>query len=177
MTQKAIRETRRAVYPGTFDPVTRGHLDLIRRATELFDSIEVLVADNVEKVSWFTTEERVDMIRHEVAGWRSVSVSAFKGLVVDYMREHDIRFMLRGVRTVSDFEYEYQMAMTNRSLLPSADTVFMMPSLCYSFTSSRLIKEIMLNRGDIAEFVPSRISTLLQDRMEERQRSEGKAES
>ncbi|MBN2491051.1 MAG: pantetheine-phosphate adenylyltransferase [Planctomycetes bacterium] len=173
MTDPPSPESRRAVYPGTFDPLTRGHLDLIRRATELFDFIDVLVADNVEKTSWFAADERVDMIRHEVSGWRCVSVSRFQGLVVDYMRTHDIRFMLRGVRTVSDFEYEYQMAMTNRSLLPTADTVFMMPSLCYSFTSSRLIKEILLNRGDIAEFVPSRIARLLQERMAQRLHPEG----
>jgi len=166
------QKVRRAVYPGTFDPVTWGHLDLIRRATQLFDSIEVLVAHNLTKESWFTPEERVDMIRAEVNEWPSVSVSSFNGLVVDYMRDRDIRFMLRGVRTVSDFEYEYQMAMTNRSLLQSVDTVFMMPSLCYSFTSSRLIKEIISNGGNIAEFVTPRIDSLLTGRLARRRQME-----
>ena len=164
---------RCAVYPGTFDPVTRGHLDLIRRASVLFESIRVLVAENIEKDAWFTAGERVDMIRNEVEGWSNVQVVSFNGLIVDYMRENNIRFMLRGVRTVSDFEYEYQMTMTNRSLLPSVDTVFMMPSLCYSFTSSRLIKEIITHGGEIAEFVPTAIARRLEERLERRRNTEG----
>ena len=147
MTLEPDADRRRAVYPGTFDPVTRGHLDLIRRATELFDSVVVLVAVNIAKDAWFGVDERVEMIRDEVSGWPNVAVEAYQGLMVDYMREQNIRFMLRGVRTVSDFEYEYQMAMTNRALLPSADSVFMMPSLCYSLTSSRMITEIISNGG------------------------------
>jgi len=173
MTERSIPDNRRAVYPGTFDPVTRGHLDLIRRATELFESIDVLVAANIAKEAWFSAEERVQMIQEEVGGWANVSVYPFNRLIVDYMRERNIRFMLRGVRTVSDFEYEFQMAMTNRSLLSTVDTVFMMPSLCYSFTSSRLIKEIISNGGNIQEFVTSGIAERLKTRLAERRAREG----
>jgi pantetheine-phosphate adenylyltransferase len=177
MTERSIPDGRRAVYPGTFDPVTRGHLDLIRRATELFESIDVLVAANIAKEAWFTAEERVRMLQDEVSGWANVSVYAFDRLIVDYMRERNIRFMLRGVRTVSDFEYEFQMAMTNRSLLSTVDTVFMMPSLCYSFTSSRLIKEIISNGGNIQEFVTSGIAERLERRLAERRGMEGSTQS
>ncbi len=173
MAEEDRGPNRRAVYPGTFDPVTLGHLDLIRRATQLFHTIDVIVAHNAEKDTWFTTEERVEMLRAEVTEWPSVKVHAFRGLIVDYMRDRGIRFMLRGVRTVSDFEYEYQMAMTNRSLLFSVDTVFMMPSLCFSFTSSRLIKEIISSGGDVSEFVTPGITNRLVRRLARRRDQEG----
>lgn len=160
--------SRRAVYAGTFDPVTSGHLDLIRRAVGLFDHITVLVAENAEKHPWFTAEERAALIAAEVADCDTVSVDRFGGLIVDYMKTHGIGFMIRGLRTVSDFEYEYQMAMTNRSLLPEADTVFMMPSLCYSYLSSRLIKAVAKNGGDIANYVPPAVARALVARAAER---------
>lgn len=159
---------RRAVYPGTFDPPTLGHLDLIRRASVLFQEITVLVAANSSKAPWFTATERSAMIEAEITEFENVKVDKFSGLIVDYMRQRDIPFMLRGLRTVSDFEYEYQMAMTNRSLNPDGDTVFMMPSLCYSYTSSRLIKDVIKNGGDVSAYVTPRVAEQLKARVERR---------
>ena len=150
--------------------MTSGHLDLIRRAVDLFDHITVLVAENADKAPWFTTDERAALIAEEVADCPTVSVDRFGGLIVDYMKKNDIGFMIRGLRTVSDFEYEYQMAMTNRSLLPTADTVFMMPSLCYSYLSSRLIKAVAKNDGDISNYVPPAVADALIRRATERKR-------
>jgi pantetheine-phosphate adenylyltransferase len=156
---------RRAIYPGSFDPVTNGHLDLIERGAALFDQLVVAVASNSEKAPVFTVEERVEMLRKLVKRRRGVTVDAFDGLVVEYMRRRKLQFILRGVRFVSDFESEFQMALTNRWLAPRFDTVFMMPSQRYSFVSSRLIKEVVSMGGDVSAFVPRDVERRLRERL------------
>jgi pantetheine-phosphate adenylyltransferase len=151
------QDAPRALYPGTFDPITLGHLDLIRRGAEMFGSLRVAVARNQSKQPLFTQEERVDMIRREVADLPGVSVVGFRGLVVDHCREAGIPVILRGVRTISDFEYEYQMALTNRALEPKVETVFVMPNSDYSFVSSRLIKEVYAAGGDLDRFLSAAV--------------------
>ncbi len=155
----------KAIYPGSFDPVTRGHLDLIERALPLFDELTVAVAHNRSKAPMFSAEERVEMLREVLPADRRVQVAAFSGLVVDFCRQRGIGAILRGVRTVSDFEYEYQMALTNRHLQPGIETVFVMPSVEYSFVSSSLIKDIVRNGGDTSHFLPAPIEQRLRDRL------------
>lgn len=153
-----------ALYPGSFDPVTCGHLDLIERALPLFDRLTVAVAINSSKTPTFTSEERVAMLR-EVLPDQRVTVTAFRGLVVDFCKAQGIGAILRGVRTVSDFEYEYQMALTNRHLAPGIETVFVMPSVQYSYVSSSLIREIVRNGGDVGSFLPPPVERQLRERL------------
>lgn len=157
----------RVLYPGTFDPVTLGHLDLIRRGLELFGSVLVAVADNPAKQPLFTAEERVAMLRAEVGGL-AVEVERFRGLVVEHARARNVTVLLRGVRTISDFEFEYQMAMTNRELDAGVDTVFIMPSEAYAYVSSRLIKEVYASGGELRRFLPDRVHEILQARLNPR---------
>lgn len=154
----------RVLYPGTFDPVTLGHLDLIRRGAELFGSVLVAVAENAAKQPLFSAEERVALLRAEV-GSMPVEVEHFRGLVVEHARRRGIGVLLRGVRTVSDFEYEYQMAMTNRELAQDVDTVFIMPSEKYAYLSSRLIKEVYAGGGELRRFLPDRVHEALARRL------------
>jgi pantetheine-phosphate adenylyltransferase len=154
----------RALYPGTFDPPTLGHLDLIRRGVELFGPLVVAVANNNTKKPLFTAEERIAMIRAEVKDL-PVQVEYFRGLVVEHARDQGISILLRGVRTVSDFEYEYQMAMTNRTLEPSIETAFVMPSEKYSYLSSRLIKEVYASGGELRTFLPDAVHNQLLARL------------
>lgn len=154
----------RALYPGTFDPPTLGHLDLIRRGVELFGPLLVAVANNNTKKPLFTAEERIEMIRAEV-GDLPVTVEYFRGLVVEHARERGIGVILRGVRTVSDFEYEYQMAMTNRQLEPAIETAFVMPSEEFSYLSSRLIKEVYASGGELRRFLPDAVHDQLIERL------------
>lgn len=154
-----------AIYPGSFDPVTRGHLDLVARALPLFDHLTVAVAVNRAKTATFQPEERVAMLRAVLPADTRVSVVAFTGLVVDYCKARGISAILRGVRSVTDFEYEYQLALTNRHLSPAIETVFMMPSAEYSFLSSSLIKDIVKNGGDVGHFLPTQVEQMLRDRL------------
>ena len=154
-----------AIYPGSFDPVTRGHLDLVTRAQPLFDHLTVAVAINRQKTATFTPDERVAMLREALPADPRLSVIAFHGLVVDFCQQRGIGAILRGVRTVSDFEYEYQLALTNRHLQPSIETVFVMPSVEYSFVSSSLIKEIVKNGGDVGDFLTPAVEQRLRERM------------
>jgi len=163
----------RAIYPGSFDPVTRGHLDLVERALPLFDSLTVAVAVNRQKAPTFTPEERIALLREVLPPDPRVTVTSFTGLVVDFCRQQGISAILRGVRTVSDFEYEYQMALTNRHLQPRIETVFVMPSVEYSFVSSSLIKDIVKNGGDVAHFVPPAVERRLRERLLARQKTPG----
>ena len=156
--------TPRALYPGTFDPVTLGHLDLIRRGVETFGSLLVSVANNNTKRPLFDVDERIAMIREQTAGM-PVEVEYFRGLVVEHARRRGIPILLRGVRTVSDFEYEYQMAMTNRQLEADVETVFMMPSERYSYLSSRLIKEVYAAGGELRRFLPDAVHDRLVARL------------
>jgi pantetheine-phosphate adenylyltransferase len=150
-----------AVYPGSFDPITNGHLDVIRRGAKVFDRLIVAVADNPAKQSLFSKEERVDMIKEVSKSFRNSEVDSFDGLVVDYVRRKKAGVILRGIRTISDFEYEYQMALTNRTFAPDIETVFVMTHEEYSFVSSRLIKEAVSMGGDVSSFVPKEVELKL----------------
>ncbi len=152
-----------AVYPGSFDPVTYGHLDVINRGREIFEHLIVAVAQNRDKEAIFSLEEREEMIRTQVGHHDNVTVDSFEGLVVEYLEDQGIRVLLRGIRTVSDFEYEFQMALTNRTFNEKIETLFIMPDEQYSFISSRLIKEAVSLDGDVSEFVPEEIQQRLRD--------------
>jgi pantetheine-phosphate adenylyltransferase len=143
----------RAVYPGTFDPLTRGHEDLVRRAAKLYDSVILGVADSRAKRTFFTLQERVDMAREVLGELSNVQVVGFNGLLIDFVREHDARVVLRGLRAVSDFEYEFQLAGMNRSLYPDFETMFLTPSEQHMFISATLVREIAQLGGDVAKFV------------------------
>jgi pantetheine-phosphate adenylyltransferase len=153
-----------AVYPGSFDPITNGHLDVIRRGTRVFDRLVVSVADNPAKQALFTKEERVEMIREVTRGIKNVEIDAFDGLVVDYVHRKKANVILRGIRTISDFEYEYQMALTNRTFAADIETVFVMTHEEFSFVSSRLIKEAVSMGGDVSAFVPKEVEKRLKVR-------------
>ncbi len=155
----------RALYPGSFDPVTRGHLDLVARALGLFDAVTVAVAENISKLPLFTLEERLEMLREVLPASEKLDVVSFQGLVVDFCKEHRHDVILRGLRTVSDFEFEYQMALTNRHLNDAVETVFVMPSIEFSFVSSSLIKDIVRNGGGVTAFVPASVEVRLQTRL------------
>lgn len=143
----------RAVYPGTFDPLTRGHEDLVRRASTLFDAVILAVADSRSKKPFFTLDERLDMARQVLAGLGNVEVMGFNGLLIDFARQHDARVVVRGLRAVSDFEYEFQLAGMNRNLSPDMETVFLTPSEQHMFISATLVREIAMFGGDISKFV------------------------
>ena len=154
-----------AVYPGTFDPVTRGHLDLICRGAKLFDRLIVGVADSPLKKTLFSLEERVAMIRHAVRHATNVEVEGFSGLTVDLVRAKRASVMLRGIRTVSDFEYEYQLALSNRTLAKDVETVFIIPGEQFSFISSTLVKNIVSAGGDATDFVTHEVHENLRRKM------------
>jgi pantetheine-phosphate adenylyltransferase len=143
-----------AIYPGSFDPVTNGHLDLIERGAKIFDRLVVGVLRNFDKEPLFTVDERVEMLREVTRPWPNVEVDLFSGLLVDYARLREANVLLRGIRAVSDYEYELQMAMMNRKLNPNVETVFMMPALSYSYLSSRMVREIAQLGGPITGLVP-----------------------
>jgi len=155
----------RAIYPGSFDPVTNGHLDLIRRGSRLFEHLRVLVAVNSRKEPFFTGEERVEQIRGEVSDLANVDVDQAEGLVVSYATKHGFDTLLRGVRTTTDFVAEYQMALTNRSLEPHVETVFVMPSHEWSYLSSSLIREVVLSGGDVSRYVPPSVEKALRKKL------------
>lgn len=142
------------IYPGSFDPPTNGHLDLIERASKLFDRVVVAVLAHDTKRPLFTVDERIDMLREITSGFANVSVDSFNGLLVDFARGENARLILRGIRAVSDYEYELQMALMNRKLDPELETVFMIPAEAYSYLSSRLVKEICRHGGDISDLAP-----------------------
>ena len=160
--------TRKIFYAGSFDPVTMGHVDLIERASRLFDGVVVGVGSNVTKAPLFTSEERVEMVRDQTVAVNGVEVIAFDGLAVEAARHHGCGLLLRGLRTSTDFENELVMALTNRRLAPDIDTVFMAPSERYGYLSSRLIKEVVLNGGRIDEFIAPGIARALIERTKKR---------
>ena len=155
---------RVALYPGSFDPLTLGHVDIIKRGSSLFDTIIVAVLENIEKTPMFTVEERLEMIRETFAKLGNVEADSFSGLLVDYAAERNATAIVRGIRAISDFEYEFQMALMNRRLAPSIETVFMMPAEEYSYVSSRLVKEVATLGGNIAGLVPEVVENLLYER-------------
>lgn len=154
---------RIAVYPGTFDPVTFGHIDLIRRGGRHVDELVVAVLQNEEKRPAFGLEARVEMLRRSVEGLENVRVDSFSGLLVDYARAIGAGVILRGIRAVSDFEYELQMAMMNRHLHPELETMFLVPSEKYSYLSSRLVREVARLGGDVRGHVPDFVAEALDD--------------
>ena len=145
---------RKVIYPGTFDPVTNGHVDVIKRATELFDSVVVTVAVNTSKAPLFTTEERLKMLEESLKGFNNVEIDHFEGLVVEHAHQVDAVAIIRGLRAVSDFEYEFQMALMNRKLDSDITTVFLMPHEKYTYLDSSLIRNLAELHADISEFVP-----------------------
>jgi pantetheine-phosphate adenylyltransferase len=147
-------KTSIAIYPGSFDPVTNGHLDLIERGEKMFDLLIVAVLRNAEKEPLFSVQERVEMLREVTKQWSGVEVDVFDGLLVDYARKRGAAVILRGIRAVSDYEYELQMAMMNRKLEPRLETVFMLPGVSYSYLSSKLVSEIARLGASLAGLVP-----------------------
>jgi pantetheine-phosphate adenylyltransferase len=147
-------KTSIAIYPGSFDPVTNGHLDLIERGEKMFDLLIVAVLRNAEKEPLFTVSERIEMLREVTKQWTSVEIDVFDGLLVDYARKRGAGVILRGIRAVSDYEYELQMALMNRKLEPRLETVFMLPGLSYSYLSSRLVREIAKLGASLKGLVP-----------------------
>lgn len=153
-----------AVYPGSFDPLTNGHLDIIKRARKVFDKVVVTVLHNPQKNALFTFEERVQMIRDIVIDMDGVEVDSFSGLLVDYMTRNNYDIIIKGLRALSDFEYEFQMALMNRKICPTIETLFMMTANDHSYVSSSLVKDVHRHGGDISDFVPSLVEKLLNDK-------------
>lgn len=150
-----------AIYPGSFDPLTNGHLDVIHRAVALFDRVVVAIAHQTDKCPLFTVQERMELVRHAVESLPNVEVDDFKTLLVDYVQMRQAKVIIRGLRAVSDFEFEFQMALMNRTLAPSVETIFLMPKDSYSYLSSRMIKQIAVMNGDVHPFVPPHVVTAL----------------
>ena len=158
---------RLAVYPGSFDPLTNGHLDVIERAARLFDEVIVAVAVNTAKTGLFSFEERVALIRASLKGMPNVRVDRFEGLLVDFVRRSGAQVVVRGLRAISDFEFEFQMALMNRKLDDSIETMFLMPKEEYTYLSSRIVKEIARLGGAVSTFVPPAVEAALRTRLGE----------
>jgi pantetheine-phosphate adenylyltransferase len=154
-----------AMYPGSFDPITNGHVDIIERGLSVFDRIVVAVLENPKKAPLFTTKERVRMIQDIFASKKEVEVRAFDGLLVDFARARGTRVVMRGLRAISDFEYEFQMALMNRNLAPDIETFFMMPNVNYSFLSSNLVREVAALGGSVEGLVPGPVARKLRDKI------------
>ena len=154
-------KNRIAVYPGTFDPITNGHLDIIERGLKLFDGLIVAIAESPVKEPLFTVDERIKMVREAVKKYKNVKVESFNCLLIDYLHKKKATIILRGLRVISDFEYEFQMALTNRKLAPEIETTFMMTAEGYSYLSSRFIKEIARLGGRFDCFVPTNVAKRL----------------
>ena len=154
-----------AIYPGSFDPLTNGHLDVVERAATLFGRVIVAVAHQTDKSPLFTVQERIGMVKEAVASLSNVEVDDFQTLLVDYVRAKGARVIVRGLRAVSDFEFEFQMALMNRTLAPEVETLFMMPKDSYSYLSSRITKQIAALGGDISQFVPPHVERLLRKKL------------
>ena len=159
---------KRAVYPGTFDPITLGHIDIIKRASKLVDELIVGVLNNNSKTPLFTPEERVEMIRESVADMPNVKVMAFDGLLVDFAKQQKALFVVRGLRAVTDFEYEFQMAQANRIIDRDVDTVFLTTSNAYSYISSSTVRELASFGGDISKFVTKSVEKKVKEKIKKR---------
>jgi pantetheine-phosphate adenylyltransferase len=155
---------KRAIYPGSFDPITNGHLDVIERARKLFDEVTVAVAHNDEKQPLFSLQERLDLLQETIGQIDNVRIAQFDGLLVEFAVEQEASAVIRGLRAVSDFEFEFQMALMNRKLDGNVETIFLMPKEEYTYLSSRLVKEIARLGGDVSKFVPGVIAKALQQK-------------
>jgi len=156
---------RTAIYPGSFDPLTNGHLDVVQRAAKLFDRVIVAVAKNESKQPLFTLHERESLVKKAVSHLPNVETDSFDGLLVEYVRERKASAIVRGLRAVSDFEFEFQLALMNRKLDEGIETIFMMPKDTYTFLSSRIVKEIARLGGDVSGFVPAHVQTALRKKL------------
>ena len=156
---------RTVIYPGSFDPFTNGHLDVVNRASKLFDQVIVAVARNEGKGPLFTLDERFDLVGQSIKGLKNISVDAFDGLLVDYVEKRGGQAIIRGLRAVSDFEFEFQLALMNRKLNERVETIFMMPKDTYTFLSSRIVKEIARLGGDVSAFVPPHVVAALKQKL------------
>ena len=159
---------RTAIYPGSFDPLTNGHLDVVQRAAKLFDRVIVAVAKNESKTPLFTLNERVTLVKNAVADLPNVETGSFDGLLVEYVAAKKARAIVRGLRAVSDFEFEFQLALMNRKLDEQIETIFMMPKDTYTFLSSRIVKEIARLGGDISQFVPPNVQLALHKKFKQK---------
>lgn len=168
-----MSKTKIAVYPGTFDPITYGHIDLIKRASRIFDKVIVAVAHNKPKGTLFSVRERVAMLKDAVKGMENVVIDDFDGLVVKYVKEQGSAVMIRGLRMLTDFEYEFQMALTNRKLASDIETIFMMPHEEYSYISSKLIKEAAVLGADLTSFIPKACAAALKKKLHPGRKSRG----
>ena len=157
-----------AIYPGSFDPITYGHIDIIRRAAKTVDQLVIGVLNNTSKTPLFSSDERVEMIREAVRDIPNVSVEAFSGLSVDFAKKQGAVIIVRGLRAVTDFEYELQLSQTNRKIAPDIDTVFFTTSLQYAYLSSSIVKEVALFDGDISEFVPEFLVAKIKDKIHQK---------
>jgi pantetheine-phosphate adenylyltransferase len=155
----------KAIYPGSFDPLTNGHLDLIERGSKIFDELVVAILRNSEKSPLFTVEERVEMLKSTTKRFANVSIDTFDGLLVDYVSKQKAGVVLRGIRAISDYEYELQMALMNRKLAPTIETVFMMPADTYSYLSSRIVKEVFQLGGSVRALVPEIVEKRLHQKV------------
>ncbi len=154
-----------AIYPGSFDPVTYGHIDLIKRAGRIFDKVIVAVAANSQKAPLFSLDDRLRMLREATKGMKNISIESFECLVVDFAHQKKVNVIIRGLRMISDFEYEFQMALTNRRFAEDVETIFLMPSEGYSFLSSTLLKEAARLGADLSTFVPGFVEKQLKNRL------------
>lgn len=159
-----VHDPRIAVYPGTFDPMTNGHVDLVKRAAPLFEKLIVGVADNPGKGPGFSLDERIDLARAALNGWKQVEVRGFNSLLADFVGEVGAKVVLRGLRAVSDFEYEFQLASMNRHLMPEVETMFLTPAEQFSFISSSLVKEVARLGGEVGGFVPKIVAEALREK-------------
>jgi pantetheine-phosphate adenylyltransferase len=155
-----------ALYPGTFDPITNGHADIIERALALFDNLIVAVAVNPSKQTTFTVEERIELLRGVIGNNERVEVTSFYGLTAHYAQKRDVAAIIRGLRAISDFEYEFQMALMNRKLAPDLETVYLMPSEEYTYLNSTLVKEIAMLGGRLESFLPHHVVVALTEKVE-----------
>lgn len=152
------------VYPGSFDPFTLGHKDIVERAAKFCDKLFIAVSENINKKHLFSLDERVEMIREVFAGNSSIVVESFSGLLVDYMQSRNAQYIIRGLRAVSDFEYEFQMAFANRNINSSVETIFMVPGSKYLFLSSTIVRDIAYNKGDVSNLVPEPVYKKLMEK-------------
>lgn len=155
----------KVLYPGSFDPITYGHIDIIERCAKEFDQVVVAVLRNTSKVGLFTTEERVHLLKEATMHLENVEIDSFSGLLIDYAKEKDIRIIVKGLRAVSDFEYEMQMALANRKLSPNLETLFMVSNTKYSFLSSSIVREVASLGGDVSSFVPEIVDIALKNKI------------